>query len=198
HEVEAGEPPAEALDGFQVDRGVLADGGVRAAAGFDADDALRRQRLVPHQELRVLLGVDVVGDRRDVVAPAQRAAQRQHQCGLAGADGPADAHPERHDRKSLEYWVSWCVDRIASAGAKLPKPSSSSVPALAASGASVVPIARSIFCPSVWPSGTAFTAAITWFSTQPQRYAWTASGAAIPHARAANANAAGKATSPSG
>ena len=51
----------------EVHRGVLADRGVRAAAGLDADDALGRQRLGAHQDLRVLLGVDVVGDDRDLV-----------------------------------------------------------------------------------------------------------------------------------
>ena len=30
--------------------------------------------------------------------------------------------------------------------------------------------ARSIFCPSVWPSGTALSAALTWFSSQVHRY----------------------------
>ena len=40
-EVEAREAPAHLVDRREVDRGVLADRGVRAAAGLDADDALR-------------------------------------------------------------------------------------------------------------------------------------------------------------
>ena len=51
--------------------------------------------------------------------------------------------------------------------------------------------ASSIRCPSVWPSGTAFTAAITWFSSHDQRYACSASCASICHALTAAANAAG-------
>ena len=62
HDVEIAEARREPVDRFEVDRGVLADRRVRTAAGLDADDAVRRQRLVAHEELRVLLGVDVVGD----------------------------------------------------------------------------------------------------------------------------------------
>ena len=78
------------FDRLEVDRGVLADGRVRAAAGLDAEDALRRQGIVAHQELGVLAGVDVVGHRRDLVALAQAPAQQQRQRGLAGTDRPAD------------------------------------------------------------------------------------------------------------
>ena len=41
-EVEIAEAPREPVDRLEVDRGVLADRRVRAAAGLDADDALRR------------------------------------------------------------------------------------------------------------------------------------------------------------
>src|SRR5688572_28087347 len=67
HHIELGEAARQAVDRLEVDRRVLADRGVRAAAGLDADDALGRERLVAHQELRVLLGIDVVGHHRDVV-----------------------------------------------------------------------------------------------------------------------------------
>ena len=76
-----------------------------------------RQRLVAHQELRVLLGVDVVGHDRDVVAVAQRAAQRERERGLAGADRAADADAQGlrrrhcHDLNSRVYWVSWRAER---------------------------------------------------------------------------------------
>jgi hypothetical protein len=102
-QVQAGETPVEPRHRLEIDGGVLADRGVRAAAGLDADDALGRERLVPHQELRVLLGVDVVRDRGDVVLVAQGAAQRQHQGRLAGAYGAADAYSQGHDLKILEY-----------------------------------------------------------------------------------------------
>src|SRR5262249_57239893 len=75
NQVEIGEAPAHVGDGREVDRGVLADGGVRAAAGLDAGDPLRRERARAHEVLGVPLGVDVVGDRRDVVARPQSFAQ---------------------------------------------------------------------------------------------------------------------------
>ncbi|MNP69196.1 hypothetical protein D3C76_1652620 [compost metagenome] len=67
---------------------------MRAAAGFHADDALRRQGLVAHQELGVFLGVDIVGHHGQVVALAQGAAEGQGEGGLAGTDGTADAHAQ--------------------------------------------------------------------------------------------------------
>jgi hypothetical protein len=50
-----------------------------------------RQRRVLHQELRVFGGVDVVGHHAEAVLVAQRQAQGQGQCGLAGADRASDA-----------------------------------------------------------------------------------------------------------
>ena len=94
-EVQLGELARQAVDRVQVDRRVLADRGVRAAARLDADDALLGQRPAAHQELRVLLGVDVVGHDGDVVAVAQALAQRVDQRGLARADGAGDADAQR-------------------------------------------------------------------------------------------------------
>ena len=79
------------IDGGQVDAGILADGGVRAAAGFHAHDAFRHQRAGAGQKLRILAGVDVVGDGGDVVMVAHRLAQPVGQRGLAGADRAANA-----------------------------------------------------------------------------------------------------------
>jgi len=77
---------------------------------FRRVDALWRERLVPHQELRVLLGVDVVRDHRKTVLVAKCAAQRQRQRCLAGSDRPSDADPQgrsvAHERNSLLYCVS--------------------------------------------------------------------------------------------
>ena len=73
---------------------------MRAAAGLDPDDPLQRQRLGAHQELGVLAGVDVVGDRRDRPAVAHPLAELVHQRGLAGADRPADADPQRPVRRA--------------------------------------------------------------------------------------------------
>ena len=82
-------------DRGEIDRGVLADRGVRAAAGLDAADALRRQRAAAGEEFGVLAGVDVVGDRDDLEAVAHALAQTIHQRGLARTDRPADADAQR-------------------------------------------------------------------------------------------------------
>ncbi len=94
-QVEAGKLRAHLRDRGEVGRSVLADRRVRAAAGLDAGDAVRRQRAGAHEIFGIPLGVDVVGDRGDVVALAQPLAQRVHQRGLAGPDRAADADPQR-------------------------------------------------------------------------------------------------------
>ena len=92
-EVQLGELLDQAVDGLQVDRGVLADGGVRAAARLHADDALDGQRPAAHQELRVLLGVDVVGDGGDVVASRSRLQSASISAVLPEPTGPATPPP---------------------------------------------------------------------------------------------------------
>src|ERR1700678_3541514 len=91
----------------EIDRGVLADRGMRTAAGLDAHDPLRRKRARLDQNAGVLLGVDVVGDGGDIELVAQALAKLLHQRRLAGTDGPADADAKRllaaHDRNNLEY-----------------------------------------------------------------------------------------------
>ncbi len=68
HQIETWKFRPHIGDRGEVHRGVLADRGMRAAAGLDAGDAIRRQRSRAHQEFRIPFGVDVVGDRGDVVA----------------------------------------------------------------------------------------------------------------------------------
>ena len=91
HQIERREFLPHVGDGREIGRGVLADRGVRAAAGFDAGDALGHERAGAHQIFGVPFGVDVVGDGGDLVAVAQPLAQRVHQRGLARADRAADA-----------------------------------------------------------------------------------------------------------
>src|ERR1051326_7057551 len=67
---------------------------MRAAAGLDAGDAIRRQRARAYQELGIPFGVDVVGDRGDVVTLAHRLAEQVHQRSLARSDRTADADPK--------------------------------------------------------------------------------------------------------
>src|SRR4051812_12861132 len=112
NEIELREAPRHGVDRREVDRAVLADCGVRAAAGLDAHDALLGQRAGDGQDARILLGVDVVGDGAKVVAPAKALAERLHERRLARADRTADADAQRtvrggaHDRNSRVYWVS--------------------------------------------------------------------------------------------
>src|SRR5262249_32084597 len=87
-QLERGKAPREARHRLEIDRRILADCRVRAAAGLDADDALGRESVVSHQELRVLLGVDVVRHDRDLVLFAQRAAEGERERRLARADWP--------------------------------------------------------------------------------------------------------------
>ena len=75
HDVGVGELAQHAVDGFEVDGAILADGGVGAAAGFHAQDALRRKRAADGEQALVFLGVDVVGDGHQVVLVAHGLAQ---------------------------------------------------------------------------------------------------------------------------
>jgi hypothetical protein len=54
----------ELLGGLQVGRDVVADRGVRAAAGADRADPVAGQHPGPAEEVGVLGGVDVAGDHR--------------------------------------------------------------------------------------------------------------------------------------
>jgi len=67
---------------------------VRAAAGFDADDAFGLERTGHRQQALVFLGVDVVGDDHQIPALAHRLAEHLDQGGLARTDRPADAHAQ--------------------------------------------------------------------------------------------------------
>ena len=70
----------ELLDGLEVGGDVVADRGVRAAAGLDRGDPVLRQHARGAQELGVLGRVDVVGHDAEPGLGAQRAAQRGDQC----------------------------------------------------------------------------------------------------------------------
>ncbi len=78
-------------NGGKVDRGVFADGGVRASAGLHANDAVFRQGLEAGQHHGVLAGVNVVGYDADGIALAHGFAQPAGERGLAGAHRSADA-----------------------------------------------------------------------------------------------------------
>ena len=86
---------------FQIDHrghvhaGVVADRGVRAAAGFHADDAVGRQHALAQQKLGVFAGVDVVGDdgERDLVLEPLAQAENAHR--FSGTYRAAHTEAER-------------------------------------------------------------------------------------------------------
>ena len=63
------------------------------AAGFDTTDALRRQGTGLGEELGILLGVDVIGDDRQLQAITQAQAEGLHQGRLAGTHRTGHPHP---------------------------------------------------------------------------------------------------------
>src|SRR6185437_6614179 len=172
------------------------DRGVRAAAGLDAGDAVRRQRSRAHQEFGVPFGVDVVGDRRDVVALAHRLAKQVHQRGLAGTYGTTDADPKRavgifhflysnlvrrpcHDLNSRVYCVSWRMPARSARKVELPRSSSEAASARAPVATTIGSSAASTRWLSVCPSGTSRAPAEIQFETTACRNAWIVGGSGI-------------------
>ena len=78
----------------QIRGDVFANGGVRAAAGFDGANAFGRESVVAHQKLAVLFCEDVVGDSGDVPIFAHGSAELEHEGGFTAADGATDADGE--------------------------------------------------------------------------------------------------------
>ncbi len=104
-QIQPREPAGKLGTTGKIDAGILPDGGVRAAAGLDAHDALGSQRAGAREELRILARVNVIGDRSDLEAIAEGPAKSVHQRGLAGTDRATDADAQGsmscHVRKSL-------------------------------------------------------------------------------------------------
>src|SRR5262249_28177602 len=116
------EAPLQFSGSFEIDGSVLADGGVGAPAGFNADNAVGRKHVAAQQELSVFARVDVVGNHGDVANSFQAIADRFHQGCLAGAHRSTDANLQGfcgHDRKSLASSTSWRIAAISMPGEKL-------------------------------------------------------------------------------
>ncbi len=108
HHVEIRKFRAHVGDRGEIHRGILAYRRMRASPGFDAGDAIRRQRPRAHQKFRIPFGIDVVGDRGDVVTLAHRLAEQIHQRGFSRSDGTTNADAKRavrtrHIKYSLGY-----------------------------------------------------------------------------------------------
>ncbi len=67
HQFQVGVSVLQVVDGREVHARIFADGGVGAAAGFHAEDAVGWEGIVFQEEVGVFPGVDVVGDDGDVV-----------------------------------------------------------------------------------------------------------------------------------
>ena len=67
YQFQVGVSVLQVVDGREVHAGIFADGGVGAAAGFHAEDAVGWEGVVFQEEVGVFPCVDVVGDDGDVV-----------------------------------------------------------------------------------------------------------------------------------
>jgi hypothetical protein len=85
----------QVFHGGHVHAGVVPDGGVGAAAGLHAADAVGGEHALAQQELGVLAGVDVIGDDGEGMLVFEPLAEAQDAHRLAGADGAADTQAER-------------------------------------------------------------------------------------------------------
>ena len=164
------EEAAHARDGGEVDRGVLADRGVRAAAGLDALDALRRRaRRSRVRNCAILARVDVVRDDGELVArraARRRASRRARSCpSRPGRRCRREAgRVVGHERNSLVYWVSCCMEqdlRRRACGAEVVERGGGAAAAPRRGPASSAATTR---WPADWPSGTSRTPAETRFA----------------------------------
>ena len=85
------------IDGFQIDRRVLANGRVWAPSGFNSENPFGRKGAGDNQKPLILLGVDVVGDNNDVVPVSHQFTEHLDQSCFAGSDGAADA--------DAQWWI---------------------------------------------------------------------------------------------
>src|SRR5262245_51678382 len=185
-------PRRHGVEGLEVHRRVLADRGVRAAAGLDADDAIRRQRLAAHEEFHVLAREDVVGDDTEPVLLAHRLAQRVHERGLARTDRSANADTERlvHDRNNLEcryccVIAAMSIIGVYDSGWWLPAAIRSTTVGTRSS------VRDNRRCASVWPIGMRRIAVDTVAASRVYAYASTDSRRVTPADAHAAANASG-------
>jgi hypothetical protein len=77
-------------DGGHVHAGVVANGGVGAAASLDADDAIGGKGVVADKEFGVFAGVDVIGYDGHGNGVAKPLTEAEDKHGFAGAHGAAD------------------------------------------------------------------------------------------------------------
>ena len=93
-QLEVGQFGFEIRDGLQVHRSVLADRRMRAPAGFDAANTLRRQRPLADQELRIFFRINIVCDDADAIAAGKFTAQAIDERSLAASHRTRHANPK--------------------------------------------------------------------------------------------------------
>ena len=71
------------------------------ASSFDTANAPGLQRSSAGQELGVLLGIDVVGDHRQLQSVTQATTERLHESRLPRADRTGHTHPQTTGRHRL-------------------------------------------------------------------------------------------------
>ena len=143
NQIEMGMALRQFVERVEVQRRVLANRGVRTAAGLHAQDAIRGQRFAPHEKLHVFAREDVVGDNAELILATHPLAERVHKRRLAGAHGPADAEPYRpgnpwhdcHDRNNRECTYCWLIAARSRAGANADGARSERITASTTSGA---------------------------------------------------------------
>src|SRR5699024_1134123 len=92
HDIEIFVAALELFDRRFVHRGIFANGGVRAATGFNTDNAVQGQHTVGRQNLGVFDRVDVAGDRGHRELVVQSARNSFDLLSFSCTDGPADAN----------------------------------------------------------------------------------------------------------
>lgn len=107
------ELPVKVFEGEKVCGDVFADGGMRAAAGFDGADTGRFQGVMAHEELTIFAGEDIVGDGSEVEAMTEVSAELEHQRRFSASDGSPDAHGKG---SPLEVPVERAVPQMEMAG----------------------------------------------------------------------------------
>ena len=91
--------PVQIFQREQVGGDVLANGGVRATAGFDGAHPLGFQRLVSHEKLAVLFCKNIIRYRGELQPAPKPPAQLKHQGRLAAAHGAANTDSESASAK---------------------------------------------------------------------------------------------------
>ena len=120
-ELEGGEAAVELGHGGVIHAGVVPDGGVRAAAGFDAHDALGGEGVLTDEEFGVFACVDIIGDDSHIEFSTEPLAEAENEHGFTGSDGTSYSETQGfHEIKSRSLASSWRMEAKSRMGSKNP------------------------------------------------------------------------------